>query len=526
MHRKYATNNSQARQWHMLLVYNIYRLVCIAVLFGVFWFGIHGHVNSLLYLVSLFAYLIFGLVLIYIWHRCHFKFEQQVILSGTVDIVVMVLLIYAIGYIQSGLVILLNVSVAVLSILAPGRLAIYFASIASCMLLGISAAQYVSGVEHDLSGFFSTGIYGAGFFATALTAWYLASWVRSSESLAQDRAKELASMQRLNEYIVERLHYGVIFVDTTMQVKVINTAARQFLELNGDQKNLNLMQLSLPLYTRYLQFLSKQQEEDQSAQTTIDKPFLQVHFFSASFADQTAVLIILDDMANIARQAQQLKLASLGRFSASIAHELRNPLGIIAHAVQLMGEDGKLNEEDSRLKQLIINNCNRMNNVIKNVLQMSRRQQSKPEPIELTSFLKQFKADFCIVAQCDITLKLPRGRRNMIVFDKSQLEQLLVILCENAAQHGRDAKSDAKITIVVKKEAQQMTLAVCDRGAGIPEHLRNNIFEPFFSTTINGSGMGLFLAKDLCEVNQSRLTLADTESGCCFIVTLNQNNEI
>lgn len=526
MHNSQIENNFHARQWHMLLIYNIYRLVSIFVLLGLFWLNIHRSSYIDIYFLALFAYFIFGLFFFCFWYRRSLQFEQQVLWSGTIDIIVMVFFIHALGYLHSGLGILLNASIAVLSILAPGRLAIFFAAIASCMFLGISTAQYVYGIEHDISSFFSAGVHGAGFFATALTAWYLARWVHVSENLAQDRAKELVNMQRLNEYIVERLQYGVIYVDRDKQVRLMNTAARQFLNLDNSNNGVSLQELSPLIYEKYLNFLSKSHNVEQVAQAVIDNPFLQIHFFSTSYADQTAVLIILEDMTTIAQKAQDLKLASLGRFSASIAHELRNPLSVIAHAAQLMGDAERLNTEDSRLKQMIVDNCNRMNRIIKNVLQISRRQQSKPEVIELEPFLTQFKHDFCIINQCEILIEFSHRKQKSIVFDKSQLEQILVILCENAVQHGQDAEGEVKITILIKTKARQLLLMVYDTGSGIREDLRNTIFDPFFSTVITGNGMGLFIAKDLCEINQAQLSLAEVEEGCCFVITLNQSSEI
>ncbi|KTD22498.1 two-component system sensor kinase PilS [Legionella londiniensis] len=520
-------NTLLTRQRHMLLIYNIYRLVTIGLLFGLFWLNIYSQANAAIYSSSLLAYLVFGLVFLYIWYKQSIKFEQQVLWAGTVDIIVMVLFIHVLGYLESGLGILLNASIAVLSILAPGRLAIFFASIASCMLLAISAFEYFYiKTNDDLSIFFSTGIYGAGFFATALTAWYLAQWVRSSEHMALDKAKELASMHRLNEYIVERLQYGVIYIDTNQEVRVMNTAARQFFNISERQKGLTLQHVSQALYEKYLQFLSQRKEDELVAQAIIENPYLQVHFYSTSHAAQTAVLIILEDMTNIAQQAQQLKLASLGRFSASIAHELRNPLGAISHAVQLMGEGSHLNEEDKRLRQLIINNCNRMNTVIKNVLQISRQQQSKPETIELVPFVEQFIREFCIINQCDMRLNPPRDKKKTVVFDRSQLEQVLVILCDNAMQHGQDESGHVNINITIKTKARRTSLMVCDTGPGIPESIQNNIFDPFFSTLRSGYGMGLFIAKDLCEINQARLSLTDSDLGCCFTISFHQVNEL
>ena len=510
----------------MLLIYNIYRLVNIVLLFGLFWVDAYNHVNAMYYCGALLLYLIFGLIFLYIWYVRALEFKQQVLWSGTVDTIVMVLFIYAIGYMQSGLGILLNALIAMLSILMPGRLAIFFAAVASCMLLGISIFQYDYESHQGLNTLFSTGIYGAGFFATALTALYLANWVRMSENLAKDRGQELENMQRLNEYIIGRLQYGVIYVDADLRIQVINKAARQFFTLGMNKACLTLRELSVPLHQKYMQFLANKKQRGLSARTILENPYLQVHFFPTSRVEQPAVLIILDDMVVISQRVQQLKLASLGQFSASIAHELRNPLGIISHAVQLMGDGGHLNDEDSRLNQLIINNCNRMNSVIQNVLQVSRRQLAKPESVELTSFLKQFKHEFCLINQCEIILSIPQNKPKTMVFDKIQLEQVLVILCDNAMQHGRNEKGGVCITISVKHEGPSFTLQLCDTGPGVPVALRNDIFEPFFSTVRTGNGMGLFIAKDLCEINQTRLDLIEAEFGCCFSITFNPHHEI
>ena len=518
------------RQWSMLLIYNIYRLVNIVVLFGLFWVDSYNRVNgvnSVLYCCALLIYLLFGLIFLYIWYVRALKFKQQVLWSGTIDTIVLVLFIYTIGYIQSGLGILLSAPIAMLSILVPGRLAIFFAAVASCMLLAISIFQYEYGSPQRVNTFFSTGMYGAFFFATALIAWYFVHWVRMSERLATHRGKELANMQRLNEYIVGRWQYGVIYIDANKTIKLINQSARQFFHDDRKEVVTTLQDFSPVLYQKYLQFLTKNKQSGlSSAKTIIDKPYLQVRFLTTSAIAQPAVLIIIEDMAVIAQQVQQLKLASLGRFSASIAHELRNPLGVISHAVQLIGDSECLNAEDSRLSQLIINNCKRMDTVIKNVLDVSRRQQAKPQPIELTSFLKQFKHEFCLINSCEISLNIPQNKRKTIAFDKCQLEQILVILCDNSMQHGRDANGAVHITISVKHEGTQLIVMLSDTGPGIAAELRNDVFEPFFSTVRTGNGMGLFIAKELCEINQTRLNIIETKQGCCFAITFSPKHEM
>ncbi len=522
-----TAHTAGTRRWSMLLIYNIYRLINIIVLFGLFWMSTHTHFNKIVFVTSLLFYLLFGLLFLYLCYSKAIKFTHQVLWSGTIDTIVLVLFIYHIGYIQSGLGILLSAPIAMLSILVPGRLAIFFAAVASCMLLFMSIFQYEYMDAENFNTFFLTGVYGAGFFATALTAWYLAYWVRLNENLAKNRGKELENMQRLNEYIIERLQYGVLYVGSDRHIKVMNKAARQFFNLDEYKTDMILDELSSDLYQNYLKFLSRKSEKKSiSAQVLLENPYLQVHFFRTSATSNPAVLIILEDMSVISHQAQQLKLASLGRFSASIAHELRNPLGVILHAGELMGDTVSLSEEDSRLRELIINNCHRMDRVIQNVLHVSRRQQAKHQSIRLKQFLNQFKHEFSMTHDCDMILEIPVKKKNTIAFDKSQLEQVLVILCDNAIQHGRDEQGQVHIIISVKHKGMRISISVCDTGPGIPKALLNNVFEPFFTTVTTGTGMGLFIAKDLCEINHARLMIVETLKGCCFEIIFNQNHEI
>lgn len=517
--------NPENRQWRTLLVYDLYRILSVILFLGIYFFSYIYKPNSLLYFSILFVYFLFTLIFIYFWYDRGLSFEKQVFFSGTIDIFFICSMLFLIGNLQAGYGILLNVTIAALSILVPGRLAIFFAALASFLLLCGNTLQFIIYNQKDLSSFYYNGIYGAGFFGTALTAWYLSNWVRLSEILAQHRSDELVKMQKINEYIVDRMNSGIIYVDETKQIKLINSAAREFFNLDSKNSPVYLRELSPVVQDKFDNFLHKHTQKERVAQTIIEEPYLKIHFFSTTAPGNLEVLIILEDMTHIAQQAQQLKLASLGRFSASIAHELRNPLGAIAHAAQLFGDQG-LNQEDTRLKQLIINNCDRMNGVIKNVLQLTRRQQSQPQVNDIASFLEQFKQDFCHINQCDFTIKLPRDKRVSVVFDKSQLEQIMVILCDNAMQHGRNEEGIVSLTITVKSSSNKIVLTISDSGPGIPPENRDNIFEPFFTTLSSGTGMGLFLARDLCEINQARLNLINSNKGSCFAITLNSSDEL
>lgn len=513
------------RQWNLLFAANIYRLIVIVTLYILFKSPLHEQMNIMLYFFSLSLYLLFGLFCFFCCANRLFKFESQVLWFCTIDIVVMVLFINFLGHLESGLGILLFVTIAVSSILIPGRIAIYFASIASLMLLATNLAHYEYGAQNDLSPFFTTGIYGAGFFATAIVTCYLASRVRVSELMADQWANELISVLRVGEYFVNQFKSGVVYVESDGNVRLINNAVRQYFHLKQCHMPCALKQLLPALFKPYLAFIAMPKKKKKYAQTILKEYNLRVDFFSVSIASQMSVLMILEDLAVIEQQAQQFKLASLGQFSASIAHELRNPLGVISHAVQLMGEEKQLDGENLRLQALIVSNCHRMNQVIKNVLQLTKQQSAIPESIKLADFLKAFKDEFCLINRCDITIQVPESKKKTVRFDKSQLSQILVNLCDNAMQHGVDTNGEVHITLSIQHTAQGIALHVIDTGPGVPRTQRDLVFEPFFTTFITGNGMGLYIAKDLCEMNGARLVLAKAKYGCCFSILFNQHNE-
>ncbi|MFA6302247.1 MAG: ATP-binding protein [Legionella sp.] len=516
-------DNLAKKQWRMLLVYDVYRLISVVLFLGIFLYSPIPHPHSFLYVSILIVYFLFGLIFIYFWQNKRLHFVHQVLLSGTIDIIAISSMLSIIGNIRSGYGVLLNVTIAALSILVPGKLAIYFASLASFLLLFGNFLHLMVENEKDLSIFYYCSIYGTGFFATALTAWYLANRVQVYETIAQNNIEELAGMQRINEYIVERLNIGIIYVDEGIKIKLINSAALIFLNVPKQNSLVDLDQLSPLLAQKCSNFLAT---KETISETILQDPYLKVHFFFNAIAHKSAVLIILEDLMQVAQQAQQLKLAALGRFSASIAHELRNPLGAIYHAVQLFGDDGGLQTEDLRLKQLIINNCERMNRVIKNVLQLSRQEKSQPQLLQIDSFLEQFKQDFCINNECDFIIKLPEKRPVHLLFDKSLLDQVLVILCDNAMRHGRDKNGKVTLNFEVGLVANKINITIKDLGSGVPEEHKDNIFEPFFTTLRTGTGMGLFIARDLCEINQARLNLVYSNSGSCFVLTSNSPDEL
>lgn len=512
------------KKWRMLAIYNVYRLFAILVFVISFWFDSYPTNATIVYFSALAIYLLYGLLLISACKARRTQFETLIIWSGSIDIIVVAIFIHFIGLFQAGLGVILFIFVAMLSILSSGYLAIYFASVASCCLLIIAGVEFLQTNSKSLQLFFSSGIYGVGFFATALTALYLTKIVRSIEALAKEKGQELESVHKLNEYIVEKLLSGVIYVDAKENIKVINSHAKLLLA-NTNYKQKSLKGLSKPLYNKYKEFIQKRTRALCTGEAFMQEPNLRIKFYSPKAPSPTSVMILVEDMSQITQKAEELKLVSLEKFSATIAHEIRNPLAAIQSASELMKMDGGGDEEQKRLQELILTNCSRINNIIKNTLQISRKEKSKPQQINLVEFLEKFKEEYCSINTCEILIK---AKQNMKVsFDKSQLDQILTILCDNALQHGRNAKNEVKISIYCENDRDVNKLFVCDEGIGIPETLHMQIFDPFFTSKQNGYGMGLYIARGLCELNGANIYIVSGGScGSCFVINFKNNSEI
>jgi two-component system, NtrC family, sensor histidine kinase PilS len=233
-------------------------------------------------------------------------------------------------------------------------------------------------------------------------------------------------------------------------------------------------------------------------------------------------------------------LASLGRLTASIAHEIRNPLGAISHASQLLGEAENLGASDRRLLEIINNHSKRVNQIIENILQLSRRRPAAPEPVNLRQWLPQFIADYKTSKSNGNQLNIALQEHGLLAhknrheyddtqeqqlaakFDLSQLQQVLTNLCDNGLRYGsaQPGRPDLRIEIGLDSH-QQPYIRVVDYGPGISDENRKHLFEPFFTTENTGSGLGLYICKELCEANQALIGYERTaQQESCFHIQL------
>ena len=237
-------------------------------------------------------------------------------------------------------------------------------------------------------------------------------------------------------------------------------------------------------------------------------------------------LVFVEDYTPVTQYAQSLKLTSLGRLTASIAHEIRNPLGAISHAAQLLQESPDLSAGDQRMADIIQHHCVRVNQIVESVMQISRREPPKPEYIMLSDWLNEFVSSYLKALNRPSDISIECDYRELLVeFDPENLQRVLANLLDNALRHSAMAtgRETARIVVSLDFTAHQCLIDIIDTGNGVPHADQAKLFEPFYTTVEAGSGMGLYLCKELCEINNADLSYRPTSAGeSCFRISLNQ----
>jgi len=225
-------------------------------------------------------------------------------------------------------------------------------------------------------------------------------------------------------------------------------------------------------------------------------------------------VLFIEDTSRSREQAQQLKLAALGRLTANIAHEIRNPLAAISHAAELLNEEKRADDRE-RLTRIIHDNTQRLERLVTDVLQLNRRDRVAAERIALGPWLAEFLAEFNANAALPPgRIALDAARDERIAFDREHLRQVLWNLLRNAVHHA--GAGSGAVRIVPRGYADRVELSVIDNGPGVPASSQGQLFEPFFTTDSKGTGLGLYLARELCAANQATLEYVDDMPGAHF----------
>lgn len=518
-----AALSALAETQRTLRIYSIYRIVLSALLLAIFLgqrFGkLEAGQNQTLFLLSTSIYFITCVATHFYAGFNKYRLRRRTLffVFFMVDIIALVLIAHANGGLSTGLSVMLANTVAAASIFYRGRWALLVAAIATIAVITNTIILLRSNIAHE-ADMISAGLLGMLFFAIAAIIQTLASRIELTQRFADQKTKELQHSEFLNKLIVQRMQTGIAVIDADLDVTTINRAAIVMLGLESGTTKI----LPAPLLTRIQQWSKGENVGFLPFRATLSGPQIQAEFMQLTNDADSGILIFLEDTSRTRQQAQQLKLASLGRLTASIAHEIRNPLGAISHAAQLLQESTDLQAPDMRLSDIIQNHAKRMNQIIENVLQLSRRKSTAAERINLSQFLDKFVQNLSeqnpqAVIHCendDPTAIVP--------FDPSQLDQVLTAICMNGLRYSKQVTRQESLLLHARfyADSRLTVLDVIDDGPGVSDEHIDQLFEPFYTSEQSGTGLGLFIAKELCESNQARLDYLPTEQGkSCFRIS-------
>ena len=439
--------------------------------------------------------------------------DRLITLQVFIDIAALSAIMWISGGYASGMPVMMMVYLAGAGLVAEGRMVLFFAALATVVVLIENAWRYYAGFE--AVEFLQAGITCIGFFAIALTARLLARRAKLNESLAMLRGEALNRQQAINERIIEDMSDGVIVVGGDGRVRQANPRAS---ELLGARIEVNVL---LAAVDAQFADLGRFIVEHEGSVQRIGPEGKLVRCRAVAAGGQGGggdTLLYLTDFDEVQQQVQQLKLAALGRLTASMAHEIRNPLSAVTQAADLLGEE-KRAEVQVRLVRIINDNARRIERMVREVLALGRREDIMPEAIDVTVFLGSLIEEFSLRGpeeRAVFAVDVEPGAT--IVIDRAHLHQILGNLLTNARRFSSGTPGAVRIECRLPG-SQRVVLHVTDDGPGIPEADQGKVFEPFFTTDPKGTGLGLYIARELAEANNARLELAGNNPGAHFVLS-------
>jgi two-component system, NtrC family, sensor histidine kinase PilS len=501
-----------ALDWRVLGILNLYRVLVPLVLVSLYSLGAGRGLavdSPRLFFSAAAFYLFFGLFSVILVRNRLGSAHLQTILQATLDIVVLMLLLHACGGVASGLGLLLLVPVGSLAFLLPPQSALFLAAVTIISVLVHTVWLQLTG-RVDINAYATAGLLGVVLFTIAAAASFVATSMQQSDALVRQKDLDLANLAELSQYIVQHLRESLLVVDAADKIRLINESAAEIL---GDEHAVPGALVG-EVSPRLLYSLStwRRSERDQGPPSSFvaadGARLIQPHFAPLGGLEPGPTLIFLEDTSLMAERVQQSKLAALGRLSASIAHEIRNPVGAMSHAGQLLAESPVMGTDERRLTDIIRNNSERVSTIINNVLQLSRREATKPTRLMLGDWLEDFLDEFCETMQVPMArIAVHEEARDLEVrIDPSHLHQVVWNLCDNAMKYG-EARDGINLEIRLSRlnPSNRPYLEIADRGPGIEATAADRIFEPFFTGRKGGTGLGLFIARELCQLNHAVL---------------------
>jgi two-component system sensor histidine kinase PilS (NtrC family) len=469
------------------------------------------------------AYLLFASTVFLLERRG--SSQGRVLLGLCIDVLAFACLAWLlpVGFFSVALVVLANLAAG--GLLLSSRQSTLITLTAIVILLGHYLFNTLAGTGQ--ANIAQSLMFAASYSATVLFCQLLAKQARQSMALAEERGQQLADMAQMNELIITRMRTGVILLDKHHRIVLSNEAANQLSQKNLERGHA-LQELEPELDRRLWQWRGNPDQKPQALILYEHGPEVIPRFVALTQQD-VLYLAFLEDSRVFSGRADELQLANLGRLSASIAHEIRNPLAAISYAQQLLAESEQMPDADRRLLDIIGIQSRRMDGIIENVLQLAKREAAHPESLELNAFCERFVHEFLAThPQEQGKIALHRHSAAALgLFDPLHLYQIVSVLLNNALHYGHNPYQPAHIQIAVRMDAGQPLIDVIDHGPGISPEDAKHLFTPFFSTSEHGTGLGLYIARQLAEANQGQLRYEPVlGGGCRFTLVLSGGHSL
>jgi len=510
----------------ILWIVGVYRAVCGAVLLGLALLLDLKDLNVAAphaFVTAATLYFIFGLAAFW-WveqPRLPMTLPQTLFALLTGDVFFLSLVMIAGGSSSASLPILLFPQLAASGWLLRTRTGFFHAAFATVAFLALEAYRVVGG-NSGAASLFQTGLICFGYFATVGIAVALGRYTKLSEDLAAQRGIDVANLEHVNRLIIQDMQDGVLVVDLNGVVRGHNAQVTRLLGGFGRMRGgMRLVEFSATLHDYWRRWNEDDTEALPPFKVESTQRLLRVRFVRIGSGLNGGTLIYLEDLGRAQSEAQQIKLAALGRLTASIAHEVRNPLSAINQAAQLLEEDRAVNPSGERLLGMIRNNAKRIDRIVGEVLQLNRRDRQQPEVIALGEYVSSLCEEIAQAEHIDgKDLVIRIADDIQVIFDRGHLNQIFWNLVRNAWQHCQ--KKEGSI-VIVARPGYMGDAVICelnDDGPGIPTDARAQIFEPFFTTRPGGTGLGLYIARELADANGAALELLPKGPGAHFRLTL------
>ncbi|TCJ15352.1 HAMP domain-containing histidine kinase [Parasulfuritortus cantonensis] len=443
-------------------------------------------------------------------------FGRQLQLQLAIDILLITAFMHFGGGNETGLGLVLTVPMAAAGLHPNTRMMLALPALASLAML-VEQGLTGGALNDATGGYLRAALLSVGFVTVAGISHILAKGALGAARTASEKTREVAELARINAKVIQDLPNGILVLSGDGLVMQHNQQAERLLgcPMAGRAE---LAACHADLAGAWQAWLSGQGNGSAVLAANDAGVRLRYRLLELGPDRRAGAVVIVEDMSELEQEATQMKLAALGRLTANLAHEIRNPLSAINHAAQLLGEDVGADPGAARLTRIIEDNVSRLNYLVEDVLSLSRRDRQNREAIRLAEFLPDFVHQYQqSEGVAPGVIRLDPGADLAVWFDRLHLHQILWNLCRNACRHC--SGQPGSVVFSYAASGDSVAIEIANDGASIPEAMRLRLFEPFFSTDKSGTGLGLYIALELAEANDGQLRCLGQGQGARFRLT-------